>query len=374
MTIVDERGRLFGRFNLIDAAVVLVVLVLVPLAYAAYRVFRPAAVIIESLEPSRVVVGQKPRIHLHGQHLLPYLRAQVGGAQPHVFLIESPSDGEFDLPELPPGTYDLTLYDEVKLVARMRNAMTVTAPPAGPRVRLRLEGAFFGLDESRAREIVAGHTFPGEPGSAIEVVEAGAPREDVRRVRSVVGSETIISVPVPGSLLVPATLRAACTPGGEQQNCAVNGTTVSPGVTIPVAGGFSFVVDDVRADAPPSRMTVRVEFVGRPEVIDLMAAGDVDVSSGGSGRIVSIANRQTLTGQVSRQVGSAGITETATTSERLASVDATLALTADRASTGLMYRSTPLKPGALFSFETLKYAAHGAVVSVAPAPAGGATK
>ena len=52
MTIVDERGRLFGRFNLIDAGVVFVLLVLVPLAYAAYRLFRPDPVRIESVEPS----------------------------------------------------------------------------------------------------------------------------------------------------------------------------------------------------------------------------------------------------------------------------------------------------------------------------------
>ena len=40
MPIIDERGRVFGRFNLVDAAVGLLVLVLLPAAYGAYRLFK----------------------------------------------------------------------------------------------------------------------------------------------------------------------------------------------------------------------------------------------------------------------------------------------------------------------------------------------
>jgi hypothetical protein len=372
MTIVDERGRLFGRFNLIDAGVVVVLLVFVPLAYAAYRLFRPEAMKILSVEPSRVIVGQQPRIRLDGQHLRPYLRAQVGGAQPHNFLIESPDTGEFVLPELPEGTHDLTLFNEVQEVARMKDAITVTPPPAGPRVGLQLIGAFFGLDEAGARAIVKGRRFPNEPGAPLEILDVGAAREDVRRVRPVLGSEAIVSVPVPGSVQVPATLRAVCLPGGENQNCAVNGTIVSPGVTLPVPGGFSFVIDGVRADAPAEAVTVRIQFVGRPEAIDLLTAGDVEAWGwSGAARIVSVGNRQVRAGQVARQVSSAGIVESASTPERLASADADVVLSADQTPTGLGYRSMPLKPGALFTFETPRYVARGTIVSVTSAPAGG---
>ena len=375
MTIVDQRGRLFGRFNLIDTSLVIVLLVFVPLAYAAYRLFRPEAVKIVSFEPSHVTVGQQPRIRLHGQHLRPYLRAQVGGAQPHNFLIESPDNGEFVLPELPTGTFDLALFDEVQEVARMENAITVTPPAAGPHVGLQLIGAFFGLDEAGAREIVKGRRFPNEPGASTEVLEAGAPREDVRRVRPVVGSEAIVSVPVPGSVQVPATIRAVCLPGGENQNCAVNGTIVSPGATVAVPGGFSFVIDGVRADAPPTAVMVRIQFVGQPEAIDLIAAGDVDAWGwSGAARVVSVGNRQIRAGQVSRQVSSAGIVESASTPERFASADADVELSADQTPTGLGYRSMSVKPGALFTFETSRYVARGAILSVTPVSAGGRAK
>jgi hypothetical protein len=40
MPLVDERGRLFGRINLIDAGVGVLILLLIPLGYAAYRLSR----------------------------------------------------------------------------------------------------------------------------------------------------------------------------------------------------------------------------------------------------------------------------------------------------------------------------------------------
>ena len=40
MPIVDERGRVAGRINLIDAVAAVVIVVLVPVAYGAYLLFR----------------------------------------------------------------------------------------------------------------------------------------------------------------------------------------------------------------------------------------------------------------------------------------------------------------------------------------------
>ena len=40
MAILDERGRLFGKINLIDLALILLVVVTIPLGYAAYLLFR----------------------------------------------------------------------------------------------------------------------------------------------------------------------------------------------------------------------------------------------------------------------------------------------------------------------------------------------
>ena len=40
MALIDEQGRLFGKVNLIDALVALVALLLIPLAYGAFLLFR----------------------------------------------------------------------------------------------------------------------------------------------------------------------------------------------------------------------------------------------------------------------------------------------------------------------------------------------
>jgi hypothetical protein len=373
MTIVDERGRLFGRFNLIDAAVVIAVLVLVPLIYAAYLLFRPAPMKILSVEPSRLDQGQQPRVKIHGMHLRPYLRAQVGAEQPHLFLIQSPNEAEFAMPALPVGTYDLALYDEVQEVARLKNAITIAAPPTGPRVRIRATGAFFNLQEAVARGIAAGRKFPNDAGALIEVVSASAPREDVRRVRPVAGSESVMLVPVPGSWQVPATIRVVCQQEMQHQNCTVNEIPLSPGATLPVPGGLAFVIDEIRADAAGAPVIVRAQFTGRSEVIDLMASGDVDAFSAvDAPRIVSLRNRQTVAGQVSRQVGFPGVVEATSTTERFATVDADVLVTADRLPTGLGYRSMAIKPGALLTFETARYVVRGTILSVTPAPAGAA--
>jgi hypothetical protein len=368
MTIVDDRGRVFGRLNLIDAGLILVVIVLVPLAYAAYALFRPAPVKILSIEPSRVVEGLQPRIRIRGTNLRAFLRSQIGPEQAHTLSIESPTDGEMQMPALAAGTYDVTLYDEAQEVARLKNAITVVGRPPSPQVRLRATGAFYGLDEAAARALAAGRTFPAETGVPTEIVAVSPPREDVRRVRAVATADPVFEVPVPGSWQVPATIRVACAQPVERKNCIVNGASLLAGETVPMPGGPLFVVEAVHADAPPVAVTARVQFVGRPEVIDLIAEDDVDTSAGeGAARVVATRNRQTVTAQVSRQISQAGVVETTMTAERVASADVDLALGADQTPSGLSYRLSPLKPGASFLFETMRYVARGTIVSVKPA-------
>jgi hypothetical protein len=365
MTFIDERGRLFGRLNLIDAVVALVLLVLLPLAYVAYLLFRPAPMTIDSVDPARVTAGQAARVKLHGQNLRPFLRAQVGNTQPLKFLIESPNDGEIVMPDVPAGTYDLTLYDEVMEVARLKNAITVAAPPAGPRVKLQLAGVFFGLDEATARTLATSQKLAGAPAS-FDIVAAEAPRPDVRRVRTTAGSTATLSVPVPGSWQVPATLRVACDARGDAQQCQVDNTAVLPDATIAVPGGLSFAVHSIRPDASGARVHVAVQFTGRPEVIALMATGDVNVIGGSPARIVSVGVRQMVSGEVSRQVPAGDSIELARTPERLATLEAVLDLIADQSPSGLVYLAEALKPGASIRFETAGYLARGTILRVTP--------
>jgi len=133
MRMLDGEGRLFGRFNLIDVTFALFVFALVPIGYASWLLFRTPPPVVESISPSVVTVNPKTnqQIAIRGRNLRPFLQAWVGGVK-GVYLFESSDRAHVQLPELPPGTYDLTLYDTGEL-AKFRDAITVQpAPPPKP--------------------------------------------------------------------------------------------------------------------------------------------------------------------------------------------------------------------------------------------------
>jgi len=143
--VIDERGSLFGRYNLIDLAAVVMVVVLIPMAYVAYRVFRQPAPVITSITPSTMSVDSARRVRITGQHFRPFLSAFVAktddpyaipGNFPETmrmqFMIETPTAVELVLPSVPPGTYDLYLYDEGRNVAHQASAFTLI-PGARPK-------------------------------------------------------------------------------------------------------------------------------------------------------------------------------------------------------------------------------------------------
>jgi hypothetical protein len=142
MPLVDSRGRLFGMLNLIDAAIVLFLLAVIPIGFVTYRVFRVPTPEITSVTPAAQPPGPDRRIHLAGHDFRPYLHAYVNKAgQPFSlvngnpeftegrFLVETPTLVEIKLPELPPGTYDLRLFDERQQVAERLNAFAITTAP-----------------------------------------------------------------------------------------------------------------------------------------------------------------------------------------------------------------------------------------------------
>jgi len=125
MAMLDHQGRLFGRVNLIDAAVALFVIALVPLGYVSWALFRTPPPVIETVIPKTIAPGQdKQHIELRGRHLRPYLRADVGST-PVLFLFESADRAQLQLPALAPGTYDLVFFDS-REIARFPNAVTVS--------------------------------------------------------------------------------------------------------------------------------------------------------------------------------------------------------------------------------------------------------
>src|SRR5205814_8070968 len=64
MAIVDERGRLGGKVNLIDAVVAFLILILIPVAFGAYLLFRTPTPKLTALNPPALNQGPNLRIEV----------------------------------------------------------------------------------------------------------------------------------------------------------------------------------------------------------------------------------------------------------------------------------------------------------------------
>jgi hypothetical protein len=126
--LIDERGRLFGKINVIDAVAILFALVLIPIAYGAMLLFRVPTPTITSVEPAQMAEHQPGVIAVAGADFRPFLRASFSGTASPGFLVQSPSRAEIKVPDMPAGTYDLILYDESQELTRKPGALTVVVP------------------------------------------------------------------------------------------------------------------------------------------------------------------------------------------------------------------------------------------------------
>lgn len=189
MALVDARGRVFGRVNLIDAAAIVLAGALFPLAYASYSLFRTPSPQIESFEPRRFGAADGTAVvRIRGQHLRPFLRATLGNTSA-IYLLRTPNEAQIELPRVAPGIYDLVLYDEARELVRYEDAITITPPPPSPPppapvpktlvTFIRLTGAFIGL---RTDQAAAFYTQPSRLQQLAagwgEILALGRPEPD----------------------------------------------------------------------------------------------------------------------------------------------------------------------------------------------------
>jgi hypothetical protein len=223
MPVLDERGRLFGRINLVDAAVVGFVLVLVPLGFALYLLFRESPPIVDAVAPARIAARLPARVLVTGRNLRPFLRVRVGATIVGTMLVETPTQGEIKLPALAPGTYDLVLFDVVQEVARVPAAIKVDPDPAGAansdpnhpvaapsqpggpkQMIVQAVGEFERLSANEAAQVRPALDL-GQVGRVL-AVQPGLP--GVRRLRT--GPGTFLIIPAPDEVRVPAIVHLVC--------------------------------------------------------------------------------------------------------------------------------------------------------------------
>jgi hypothetical protein len=248
--LVDKRGRVAGRVNLVDAFVAMVILVLIPLAYGAYLLFRTPPAKLVRVSPARLFEAHNQRVEIEGTNLRPFMRVSFNTTQAKAFFIGSKTYALVDVQDLKPGTYDVVLFDYAQEVDRLPKALTVV--PMVTDVEVEVVGAFKSPPEGLAVPVKPGDKFPPDADPVAEVVAVGASVPGDLRLR--IGDETV-RVPV-SRRDVPATLLMRCytarQPDGTVR-CLVPGpgepTALAPDalITLRSAGGdISFQVASVR--------------------------------------------------------------------------------------------------------------------------------
>ena len=206
MTILDDRGRMTGRFNAVDVAASVVLFLLVPLAIAAYLLFRAPAPSLASITPKTLFEGRGQRLEIDGANLRPFMRVTFDTIPAASFLLGSTKYALVDMPELAPGVYDVVLFDYAREVARLPKALTI-ARLAGA-VELEVDGAFKAASDPLVAELKAGDALLSSNQPIAAIVAVGAPAAGDMRIRF--GADAV-TVPV-GERELPATLRVSCSP------------------------------------------------------------------------------------------------------------------------------------------------------------------
>ena len=262
--MIDDRGRVFGKVNLIDALVGVFVVLLIPLAYGTALLFRVPPPKITSIEPTQVVAHSTVTLRVTGEDLQPFLQASIGpGVSP--LAVESPTVGRISLPDLAAGTYDVALYDQARELVRVPGVLTVVAPPAPTapsivRIDLQVVGAFVGLSSTVAGQIGLGATFPAGDDDALvaEVLALQAPEPWMRRVR--VSPTAFVEWEVPGEQRLPAIVRLRCAVVIVDDYCWVGDEGVAPGATLTLPWSLPPSSDDP-ATATPAQTRFLIDEV-----------------------------------------------------------------------------------------------------------------
>lgn len=135
MPLIDRRGRIFGRVNLVDGSALTIVALLVAGGATAYAHIRPEPPTFTAAEPHAIPAGVASRLLLTGHALRPYLQAVVApvGTTPRraqlrdaEFIgIGDATVGALAVPPLQPGEYDVHVYDTGREIAVIREAFAV---------------------------------------------------------------------------------------------------------------------------------------------------------------------------------------------------------------------------------------------------------
>jgi hypothetical protein len=349
MALVDDRGRLLGRFNAVDVFLFVLVVVMIPVAYGAYALFRTPPAKLASVDPKQATMGPNLRVRVNGRNLRPFMRVSFNTIQGRTFMIGGTDTADVDLPDLAPGTYDVVLYDYAQEVDRLPKALTILPRVPAPTVTLAVDGVFVGLTDAQAAAITKGTTFAQNNHVSATVVAVGPRHPGAIQMRT---GDTSIGVTLPGLYDVPAAIELECfleNTGDGSVRCVFYGpmhpafVAADSILPLPIANGpLSFQVSDVHPAGSPEYLRLRVRTVIAPEIAARLRVGDSD------------STVPEYEGAWTGRVEAAG------------AADLVLRLPAQHLANGWKYRDQWLKLNGGIRFETPTAVINGTIVDLAP--------
>ncbi|HWI20784.1 MAG TPA: hypothetical protein VNT81_23680 [Vicinamibacterales bacterium] len=348
---MDERGRLLGRFNVVDLAALILLVALLPLSYAASLLFQPARPTIESVGQTditnaerRIVAGGSllsAKLKVRGTGFTPMLRAYVGDEPALAFVFETPNSADVLVGPLPPGPHDLSLRDGVQEVARAAGAVKIEAP--SPRI-LRAEGWLTNMSTAVAAELKAADMIPKE-GPQFGVAMLGPVVPAQSRIRLGEGENDFA---IANHVERRAVVYLRCDPGGiefltGQEECTFGGQAVRGATPVHLilpftTGAIGFSVYEVFPPVAPqrARITVRLD----PDIAGIQPGDRDSLLDDRSAKVVSKQGNLV-----------------------------TLELGVDAAREGWRYRGRVVRTGGEFSWATPQYEARGFATALTVEPA-----
>jgi len=343
MSIIDERGRVAGRVNLVDGALILLVILMIPVAFGAYLLFRDPPARLTAIAPAVINTGGDTEMRIAGENLRPYLRVSFGTVQGPTYSFGSPRSAVVTVPNLPPGRYDVVLYDYAQEVSRLKDALTVLGNRF-PQVTISARGVFVNVSPEQMRQLTRGATLPK---STATVASVDGVEPAVTRIRA---GSVVLPVPMPGQQSLAATLSVPCDVrawNDGYQHCFVDNVPLAPDGVLAFGdptNSMTFLIRELYYPGESNVARVRVQFAPKADLASRLRVGDADVG----GRIFAPGAMATLQSFTVR--GGA--------------IDAVLSVKVEYGQTGWTYKNRVVKIGAPLLFETERYTMEGIISDV----------
>jgi hypothetical protein len=328
------------KLNIVDAAAVLFLAALLPLAYGSYLLFKPARPRIDSVSLSEISREERrigngslltAKLKVLGTGFNPMMRATIDMTPSLGFVFENPNSADVLLGPTPPGPHDLVLYDGAQEVARAVGAVVIQETV---KTWIRASGWLTDLDPALMPSLVPGYRDPG-PDQNFTLVAIGPTTKS--RSRASIGASVADLPTSGGGLEREAVIDLRCDPAWDYANaCNLAGrplTGASP-ITVFLTGPLKFEIFEVFPISPPRRARIEVELANPP---DVPKPGDRDHFLDARAAVVIAASRHAVGTTVTLELG------------------------VDDSREGWRYRSGLIRPGAPFTLATDRYVVSGVV-------------